>query len=31
LFKGYFAKNAPNAPTNKNDTDYFYFQTSIHI
>ncbi|MCF7969618.1 MAG: alginate export family protein [Methylococcaceae bacterium] len=31
LFKGNFAKNAPNAPTNKNDADYFYFQTSIHI
>ena len=31
LFKGSFAKNAPNAPSNKNDADYFYFQTSIHI
>jgi len=31
LFKGNFAKNAPDAPTNKNDADYFYFQTSIHI
>jgi len=31
LFKGNFAKNAPNTPTNKNDTDYFHFQTSIHI
>ncbi len=31
LFKGDFAKNAPGAPTNKNDADYFYFQTSIHI
>jgi hypothetical protein len=31
LFKGSFAKNAPNAPSNKSDVDYFYFQTSLHI
>jgi len=31
LFKGSFAKNAPNAPSDKRDSDYFYFQTSIHI
>lgn len=31
LFKGEFAKNAPLSPADKSDSDYFYFQTSIHI
>lgn len=31
LFKGEFAKNAPGSPANKQDSDYFYFQTSIHL
>lgn len=31
LFKGDFAKNAPGSPANKNDSDYFYFQTSLHF
>ena len=29
LFKGHFAKNAPGAPTNTSDSDYFYAQTSL--
>ena len=31
LFKGDFAKNATNSSDNKNDSEYFYFQTSLHI
>lgn len=31
LFKGAFAKNAPGSPANKNDSDYFYFQTTLFI
>ena len=31
LFKGEFAKNAPGSPANKNDSDYFYCQTSLHF
>lgn len=29
LFKGPFAKNAPGSPENKDDSDYFYVQTSL--
>ncbi len=29
LFKGSFAKNAPGSPENKDDSDYFYVQTSF--
>ncbi len=29
LFKGEFAKKAPGSPANKNDADYFYFQTTV--
>lgn len=29
LFKGQFAKNAPGSPENKDDSDYFYAQTSL--
>lgn len=31
LFKGDFAKNAPGSPANKNDSDYYYFQTSLQF
>ncbi len=29
LFKGKFARNAPSAPRNRGDADYFYTQTSL--
>lgn len=29
LFKGPFAKNAPGSPENKDDSDYFYVQTTL--
>jgi len=29
LFKGDFAENTPDSPSNNNDSDYFYFQTSL--
>ncbi len=29
LFKGRFAKNAPGSPANKDDSDYFYVQTTL--
>lgn len=31
LFKGDFAKNATDSPSNENDSDYFYFQTSVRF
>lgn len=31
LFKGEFAKNAPGSPADKDDSDYFYVQTSLHL
>jgi hypothetical protein len=29
LFKGEFAKNAPRAPVDQDDADYFYVQTTL--
>lgn len=31
LFKGQFAKDAPGSPADKNDSDYFYVQASVHF
>ncbi len=31
LFKGGFAKNTLEAPSDTSDSDYFYFQTSFHL